>query len=55
MKLGVVIKAGCIEPLQDGECARLDVGALVLVREVDRGVEFGEVGDGEPIAQSKEK
>ena len=43
-----------VELLEERERARLDVGALVLVREVDGGVELGEVGDGEPIAYPRE-
>ena len=34
--------------LEEGEGAQLDVGALVLVREVDRGVQFCEVVRGRP-------
>ena len=44
---------GGVVSLEHGERARLNVGALVLVRrEVYRGVELREVGHGQPVAQS---
>ena len=41
-----------VVPLESRECVSLDVGALVLVREVDSGVEFREVGHGHPTSHS---
>ena len=49
----VVYEGGGVVSLEHGERARLNVGALVLVRrEVYRGVELREVGHGQPVAQS---
>ena len=48
----VVCEVGGVIALEDGARAGLDIGALVLVREVYCGVELREVGHGQPVVQS---